>query len=415
VTLRHGGVRGVASRTGPSRAQRAASKGRGSLTCPRCGRVFSARLEAKHCPADGSPLTPSIDPRTGTRVGAYRVLGPLGRGSMGTVYRAEHVFLQKVVAMKVLHRQMLADSRVRQRFLVEARTASRLHHPNVVDVSDFGWTGDDCPYIVMELLEGQTLDAELEQEGAMAPMVVLPLVSQVCAAVTACHEQGIVHRDLKPENIVLLPPPDGLALGTTVDRVRPSASRRPRHRPQWVKVLDFGLASFHDLTRELDRDAEREELITGTPYYLSPEQAQGKTGDARSDIYSIGVILFELLTGELPFPGDTVAEVLRQHLEAPVPSMRRVRPDLRIPPEADQVVYRAMAKRPGDRFASAAELMEALGSCYRSVRDSVLGLGGAPARARTVAFGSGGARARQRSLGVWLQEQDAQGGQGQPQ
>ena len=203
-----------------------------------------------------------------------------------------------------------------------------------VDVSDFGWTGDDCPYIVMELLEGVTLDAELERAGALSPLAVLPLVSQVCAGVTACHEQGIVHRDLKPENIVLLPPPDGLDLGTTLAEVRATASRnapggRPRapdrEHSRWVKILDFGLASLRDLTQELDADAERNALVTGTPYYLSPEQAQGRTGDARSDIYSIGVILFELLTGEVPFPGDTVADVLRQHLSAPVPSMRRLR------------------------------------------------------------------------------------------
>ncbi len=345
--------------------------------CPRCARLYPHGGDC--CPHDGEPLVPPTARRTGTRLGPYRVMGQLGGGSMGSVYRAEHVIIAKSVCLKVLHRDLMADPAIPQRLLVEARAASALRHPGIVDVTDFGHTPDGCPFVVMEYLDGETLEAVIVREGNLPARRALGITAQVCRAIHACHVAGIVHRDLKPANIMLLP---------VADELEPLAPRRPGSAPEeQVKILDFGLASVREATARLDASCEEQGFVAGSPTYMSPEQSFGRTGDARSDIYAIGVMLFEMLTGELPFDGETVTEVLCMHRNRAVPSMRRMRPDLYIPAEAEKVVATAMAKRPGDRYQSAQDFLIALSVAFGAELQTVEEA--PPARVRTVAWGGG--------------------------
>ena len=347
--------------------------------CPRCARAFEEKVNC--CPDDGADTALSEDPRVGQRFGAYRLMGALGRGSMGSVYRAEHEVIGKPVAVKILHPRLMDHPEVRQRFMVEARAASLLRHPGVVDVTDFGTSPDGCPFMVMELLRGTGLNEEVERQGALPALRALPIISQLCRAVHACHRAGVVHRDLKPENIVLLkeaPEASPHSAGASVEPQRDQ-----------VKILDFGLASVRAHTARLDRELERRRTVSGSPCFMSPEQALGRTGDSRSDIYSLGVILFEMLTGEVPFMGETPQEVMRCHVSHPVPSMRRMRPDLSIPPEAEHVMHTAMAKRPADRYQSAAALLTAIEACFEDVLQASAEADGAlPPRQATAALGS---------------------------
>src|SRR5687767_8599434 len=232
--------------------------------------------------------------------GRYRVLEVIGRGGMGVVYRVEHLRMGKIAAMKVLHRDLAQDADVVGRFEREAAAISKLHHPHTVQVFDFG-TAQGALYLIMEYVRGRDLARIIERDGPMPWARAAPLLAQICGALSEAHELGIVHRDLKPENVLI---------------TRSTAGR------DYAKVLDFGLAKLDQ--RGAPPDTTDKSAIVGTPYFMAPEQIRGEEVDARTDIYSFGALMFEILTGEHVYQGTTAVGVLTKHLtgDADAPSMR---------------------------------------------------------------------------------------------
>ena len=271
--------------------------------------------------------------------GRYRVLEVIGRGGMGVVYRVEHVRMGKIAAMKVLHRDLAQDADVVGRFEREAAAISKLHHPHTVQVFDFG-TAQGALYLIMELVRGRDLGRIIERDGPMPWARAAPLLAQVCGALTEAHELGIVHRDLKPENVLI---------------TRSTGGR------DYAKVLDFGLAKLDQ--RAPKRETERQAIV-GTPYFMAPEQIRGDDVDARTDLYSFGALMFELLTGTHLYTGSTAVGVLTKHLtaEPDAPSMRA--PKRGIPPAVDHLCRKALQRDPDRRWQTAAELGAAIEEVY---------------------------------------------------
>lgn len=276
--------------------------------------------------------------------GRYRVIRALGEGGMGKVYLAEHEAIEKRIALKVLHREYSANPDVVERFKQEAISASRIKHPNVIDIFDFGQLDDGSCFIAMELLEGQDLGDALQQRGVFSPEQAVQIALQICRALQTAHARGVVHRDMKPENVFLQTTPDG---------------------EQNVKIVDFGIAQ---LRKAEDTDAPapgrrrltKTGMIFGTPEYMAPEQARGQGIDHRSDIYATGIILYELVSGSVPFMGQSLLEVLNHHVLSPVPPLRHKYPQIQISAELEALIYQALEKRPEDRFESMKALAEAL-------------------------------------------------------
>ncbi len=268
----------------------------------------------------------------GERVGEHQIVDVVGRGAFGTVYRAVHPVLEREVAIKVLNSS--DDPGVAQRFIDEARAIHRIKHPNLVEVSGFGAMANGQLYYAMELLTGRTLAAHLEASGALTPELALYVLSAVAEALDAAHGMGVLHRDLKPENVFI----DGaLALGCR------------------VKLLDFGIAK---LLGEGSAVRTRSGMLIGTPAYMSPEQCGGESMDERSDVYALGVIAFELLTGERPFRGKTVRETMAQHMFEPPP--RATERNAKLPASVDAVLLSMLSKVPGERPPSAGAAVRAL-------------------------------------------------------
>lgn len=280
----------------------------------------------------------SADPMIGRVLdGRYRIEGRVGEGAMSVVYRAKGPN-GETIAIKVLQRELGEDPENRERFEREARALFGLSHPNILEVHDFGLV-DGSPYLVMELLDGGTLDTVLE-EGPPPIELAIELGRQMLRGLAYAHAQGALHRDLKTENICV-----------TWD-----GQRRPT-----LKLLDFGLVKFVNA----ERWGQGEKLtvqgaVFGTPAYMSPEQASGAPVDVRTDVYSAGVILFELLTGIWPFMEESRLEMFRAHLTTPPPTLRQARPDLRFRTELEELVARALAKAPPDRFPDAGAMLAAL-------------------------------------------------------
>ena len=294
--------------------------------------------------------------------GRYKVMEVLGRGGMGVVYRVEHLRMGKVAAMKVLHRDLVADSDVVHRFEREASAVSQLHHPHTVQVFDFG-TAQGALYLIMEYVRGLDLGSIIGRDGPMPWKRAAPVLAQICGALAEAHELGIVHRDLKPENVLIT---------------------RTGNGRDYAKVLDFGLAKLEQ-NRAPTTETDRQQIV-GTPYFMSPEQIRGDDVDARSDIYSFGALMFECLTGEHLFTGSTAVGVLTKHLtvEPDPPSMRV--PKLGIDPQVDAICKKALAKDPAHRFQSAAKLAEAIEEVYADTVENATGQGSRPNYARTRAF-----------------------------
>ncbi|MCL4223394.1 MAG: serine/threonine protein kinase [Myxococcales bacterium] len=303
--------------------------------------------------------------RLGTAVGNYRLDRILGRGGMGTVYSGEHVYIKKPVAVKVLHPQFARYPDAVNRFLREARAASSINHPNIVDVTDFGVLGDGLVYFVMEYLEGKSLEDLIEKDGAVELHRALNVVNQMSYALEAAHELGVIHRDLKPDNIMLLEKPgrrDIVRMVTT----GPGGWVTERERSyDFVKILDFGIAKIL-APDELGTDT-LQGAVFGTPEYMSPEAARGEDVDLRTDIYSLGVILFDMLCGRPPYEAEAGSEVLHKHINAPVPSPREFAPHREITEGAERVVMKAMAKDPARRYQTMAEFRGDLPQAYGTV------------------------------------------------
>jgi serine/threonine-protein kinase len=315
------------------------SEGRVELAATAPGGVRAFDLE----PDPSVPRIDAPDPMLGRVIdGRYRVQTRLGQGGMGVVYRVEHVAMGKVAAMKVLHPSLSQEAEIVQRFRREAEAVSRLSHPNSVQVFDFGEAMGSL-YLVMELVRGEELGAILRRDGPFTWRRLAPVMLQVLDALAEAHELGVIHRDLKPENLVVARTRDGRDL---------------------VKVLDFGLAKLRDV-EEVNSVTARGNVI-GTPYYMSPEQIRAEDLDARSDLYSLGALIYRALSGEHPFAAPTPVAVLTQHLTMTLPPLRERAPKLDIPLEAETIVMRAMEKTPGARFQSAEEMREAIAQAVSS-------------------------------------------------
>jgi serine/threonine protein kinase len=315
------------------------------------------------------PLTPKPLEEGSRMVGAllsgrYQIKRLCGEGGMGRVYEAEHIEIGKRVAIKVLHPAYSRTPDLVERFRREARAASRIEHPNVVNVTDFGTTLDGSLFFVMEYIEGIELGLLIHREGPLAALRVLHITEQVCEALQAAHDVGVIHRDLKPENILLLG--QGGANRSSTSGTNPGVDLR--EASEFVKVLDFGIAKTADIEDQPKRGKRltRPGVAMGTPEYMAPEQAAGHPADPRSDIYAVGSIMYEMLSGKAPYEGDNVMEVLHKKANEPPPPLDELRPG--VPPAMVALVERAMARSPDDRPQSMADMAYEI----RSIENALL-------------------------------------------
>jgi serine/threonine-protein kinase len=314
----------------------------GARTCPRCHRTHPDGVEG--CPDDGatSPLAQVLAPvlaasaplAPGTMVGEYQVERKIGAGTFGDVYAGEHPLIGKRVAIKVLRRKFASDPRVVSRFVAEARAVNRIRHRNIVDIFSFGTLADGRHYFVMDLLDGLSLGELLRQETRLDVRWALPILRGIAGALDAAHAAGVLHRDLKPDNIFLAVERDGSYFPT---------------------VLDFGVAKLID---QAVAHKTATGVAIGTPRYMSPEQCSGKKVDHRTDVYALGVMIHEMLTGRPPFEVDSAVDVMFKHATESPPAMSSVCPG--VSPRLDAPVLRMLAKRADDRPSSAGEAVALL-------------------------------------------------------
>jgi serine/threonine-protein kinase len=278
-----------------------------------------------------------------TLVGRYRVEARVGSGAMGAVYRAEQAGLGRSVALKILNRDRSVGGDTVQRFRREAQALSALHHPNTVRVFDFGATDEGLLFLAMELLEGEPLTDCMVRQGPLPVLEAVLITQQVLRSIGEAHARGIVHRDLKPDNVFL--------------------ARVPNEAEPIVKVLDFGIAKATDGERTIDQFETLDGTVFGTPRYMSPEQAAGKPLGPRSDLYAVGIMLYELLSGRPPFVDNDAVVVMARHIREEPMLVCRAAPGQPIPASLEAVVTRSLAKHPADRFQSAEEFERALQAC----------------------------------------------------
>ena len=296
--------------------------------CPKCQKSYPDSSEV--CPDDNNKLA---DFDVGSLIGKvidgkYEILNLLGLGGMGGVFRARHVFINNEVAIKLINPKLASHEEIVERFLREARAAALIDHPNAVKVTDFG-RAEDMLYLVMEFVPGYNLTQLIRKKGHLSPSTTANIMSQICAALDDAHAKKIIHRDLKPDNVMI-----------KVDRGK-----------HIVKVFDFGIAKMV-IEGNQDNSITRAGTIVGTVNYMSPEQCRGESAiDFRSDIYSLGVVAFEMMTGRLPFTAPTPTGLAVKHIVDPPPSMRSIVSE--IPDSVDKAVLRALNKEPNDRYSSA--------------------------------------------------------------
>ncbi len=283
------------------------------------------------------PVGPQSDPLIGTVLaGRYRIVRSIGQGGMGNVYEALQKPLDRRVALKLLRADSERDPQFRKRFLLEASVSAKLSHPNTITMLDYGSTESGQLYIVMELLTGRTLSRAMQNDGPFSPARAVHIARQVARSLREAHSIGIIHRDLKPANVFL----------------------RDQDEADFVKVLDFGLVKVFG--QGVQDDNTHRGVFMGTPQYVSPEQARDQAPDQRADIYSLGVLLFHMLTGRVPFDADNSVDIILKQVTEPTPQLASVQPGIEVPPELEAIVRRCLAKRREDRFQSMDEVLEAL-------------------------------------------------------
>lgn len=307
--------------------------------CPECG--LSYGLEKERCDEDGETLqTDKVDPALGAVFGErYEIESVIGSGGMSVVYKAKHKLMDKIVAIKLLDPRLVRQQLAVKRFQQEAQAASRLSHPNVIVVHDFGMTPDGQPYMVMDYLGGRSLQDILDENPSLEPPRAKRIFTQTASGLSHAHKMGVIHRDVKPNNIII-----------DYDHMGDEA----------VKIVDFGIAKLVSEGANPSERLTRAGEFFGTSVYMSPEQCRGKDVDARSDIYSLGCVMFESLTGLPPFEGENDLDTFQMQLSAEPPRFKERRPDLSIPAEFEYIVRKTLEKNADDRYQSMDELMEDL-------------------------------------------------------
>jgi serine/threonine-protein kinase len=320
--------------------------------------LSSSGSELPRCPEHGLPfvdLRDGSDPLLGTTVaGRFTILGRLGRGSMGAVYRARQDAVGRDVALKLVRRDRAYDPETKGRFEREARAISALVSPYTVTAFDFGEAEDGSWFLAMEMLEGETVGERLRRVGRFDWFDALRFTRDALKSLAEAHAKGIIHRDLKPDNLFLCRVPSGAGTG----------------EQEVCKVLDFGIAKWSRDGEEtpIDQLETQAGTVFGTPRYMSPEQAQGSPLDARSDLYSLGVLLYQMLSGRAPFVDDDAVVVMARHIKDEPPHFRDITPQVNVPESIEAVLWRVLAKSPADRPSSAEELIAELDAAEISVR-----------------------------------------------
>jgi serine/threonine protein kinase len=312
--------------------------------CPACHKTFPTDYSV--CPADQTGLQTAHELQPGMIIrNKYEILARIGIGGMGVVYRGRHVTFNELCAIKIVNDGIAGDTKFLQRFQTEAVVTRKLRHPNAVRVDDFDYTDDGRPFIVMELVEGKNIGEILQEEGPLRVPRAVRVATQVAQALGVAHKLGVVHRDIKPGNIILTTDEQGI---------------------ENAKVLDFGIAKLREAAGNAQQGMTMTGMVVGTPLYMSPEQFMGKkTGeeiDGRTDLYSLGVVLYQMVTARLPFEGETLYSLMMQHMEGVVRPPRELTPELNIPESLSQLIVKAIDKDRDKRFQTADEFVAALDS-----------------------------------------------------
>jgi serine/threonine-protein kinase len=345
-------------------------------TCPQCGKQYADGVA--YCEGDGTRLS-TLDssdspqnPNIGRVLGSYRLLQLLGEGGMGQVYLGEHTRLGRKVALKLLRPEYARHTKAVQRFFGEARAVNQISHDNIVEITDFIENDVDAEgkpaekYYIMELLRGRSLGDLQKTEGILPLERTLPIMLQVCSALSAVHESGIVHRDLKPDNIFLI---------------------EKAGKTDFVKLLDFGVAKFTDLSASQQMGRTGVGALVGTPEYMSPEQMSGKTVDHRSDIYALGIILYEVITGRQPFTAKSLGEMAIKHLTVTPPKPSKLKDLPHMPSrELEQLIMQCLQKDPLKRPQHVSEITERLTPIASEVAVTLAGIESPVRRARNLRY-----------------------------
>jgi len=310
--------------------------------CPACHKTYPGEYNV--CPGDQTGLQSVHELQPGMIIrNKYQILDRIGIGGMGVVYRGRHLTFNEVCAIKIVNESIAGDANFLQRFQTEAVVTRKLRHPNAVRVDDFDYTEDGRPFIVMELVEGKNIGEILQEQGALRVPRAVRVAIQVARALGVAHKLGVVHRDIKPGNIIL----------TTDEQGQETA-----------KVLDFGIAKLREAAGDANPGMTMTGMVVGTPLYMSPEQFMGKKAageiDGRTDIYSLGVVLYQMVTAQLPFEGDTPYSLMLQHIQGTVRPPHELAPELHIPESLSQVILKAIDKSRDLRFQTAEEFVAAL-------------------------------------------------------